>query len=148
MKRKNPQTKKVTAIFLREKTCSNDSINMTMFQSTADFFYAYIFWCPHTSLKTLSCRMQSLTVKITQNLKINTTTHKLHCLMHTDIYSSVTQRRSMSVFLHARQKSKFSASWNQHIFSKTTEAMSAYTIQMLTTCALACTLYHRNHRQH
>lgn len=40
--------------------------NMTTFQSIADFFYAYIFWCPHTSLKT-SCRTQSLSIKITGN---------------------------------------------------------------------------------
>lgn len=68
----------------------------------------------------ISCRVPSLSVKITQNLKISTTIHKLHCLVHTDIYGSVTQGRSIYVFLHVKQKSKFSASWNQPIFTAKT----------------------------
>lgn len=43
--------------------------------------------------------MQSFSVKITQNLKINTTTHKLHCLVRTDIYSSVTEGAYMPAFM-------------------------------------------------
>lgn len=44
--------------------------------------------------------MQSLSVKITQNLKIHNTTYKLHSLVNRDIHSPVIQGTRTNMFLH------------------------------------------------